>query len=146
MSEAFIGGFCSGFMGKGFMGLRAGYGLYFTSARLFGVYAATWSGGSLAGPTGGLIKGELMPTLTAEESATVIGELSRAKEYELAKDQVRRIDLKNTGPLMLWLGSATVEPVEGKPIRYVLRSPIAYDRLVQLRRGFSPELAGRASV
>jgi hypothetical protein len=138
--ENFIGGFCSGFMGQGFMGLRVGYGLYFTTARLFGVYAATWSGGSLSGPTGGLIKGQLMPALSPEETATVIGELERARQYELAKAQVRSIELAKGGPLMLWLGHITVQPVEGKAVRYALRDPIAYDRLSQLTRAFAPEL------
>lgn len=140
MSESFIGGFASGFMGQGFMGTRAGYGLYFTTDRLFGVYAATWSGGSLGGPTGGLIKGELMPALTPEENATVIGELERAEQFELAKNQIGGIELKKTGPLMLWLGRMTIRPVEGKPISYALRSPIAYDRLARLTRAFAPEL------
>ncbi|HET7465424.1 MAG TPA: hypothetical protein VFL29_02045 [Candidatus Dormibacteraeota bacterium] len=143
MSEAFIGGFCGGFMGRGFMGLRAGYGLYFTSTRLFGVYAAKWTGGSLAGPTGGLIKGELMPSLTPAENTSVIGELELARDYELAKDQVRSIELRKTGPLMLWTGGATIRPVQGSAIRYVLRSPIAYDRLVLLTQAFSPESVRR---
>jgi hypothetical protein len=138
--ENFIGGFCSGFMGQGFMGLRVGYGLYFTTARLFGVYAATWSGGSLSGPTGGLIKGQLMPALSPEETATVIGELERARQYELAKAQVRSIELSKGGPLMLWLGHITVQPAERKPVRYALRDPIAFERLSQLTRAFAPEL------
>ena len=138
--ESFIGGFCSGFMGQGFMGLRVGYGLYFTTARLFGVYAATWTGGSLSGPSGGLIKGQLMPALTPEETATVIGELERAREYELSKAQVRNIELTKGGPMMLWLGRATVQPVEGKAVRYALRSPVAYERLSQLTRAFAREL------
>ena len=140
MKKSFIGGFCSGFVAQGFLGVRAGYGLYFTTARLFGVYAAEWSGGSMAGPTGGLIRGELMPELTPEENATVIGELERAKQYELAKGQIQRIELKNPGPLMLWLGRATVRPVQGSSINYVLRSPIAYERLVQLTKAFDPGL------
>jgi hypothetical protein len=136
VSETFIGGFASGFMGQGFMGTRAGYGLYFTTDRLFGVYAATWSGGSLAGPTGGLIKGELMP----EENATVIGELERAKEIQLAKNQIGEIELKKTGPMMLWLGRITIRAVDGKAVSYSLRSPIAYERLARLTRAFGPEL------
>ena len=140
MSESFIGGFAGGFMGQGFMGTRAGYGLYFTTNRLFGVSAATWSGGSLGGPTGGLIKGELMPALTPEENATVIRELERGKEFELAKNQIGGIELKKTGPMMLWLGRITIRPLDGKAVSYSLRSPIAYDRLALLTRAFGPEL------
>lgn len=120
--------------------MRVGYGLYFTSARLFGVSAATWSGGSLGAKAAGLIEGELMPTLTPEQSATVIGELERARDFELAKDQIHDIELKRTGPMMLWLGRITIQPVQGQAIKYALRSPIAYDRLVKLTQAFGPAL------
>ena len=140
MSEAFIGGFTSGFLAQGFMGIRAGYGLYFTSTRLFGVYVAKWTGGSLGGTTGGLIQGELLPSLTPEQTTTVINELERAKDYEFAKNEIRSIVLKKPGPAGMGLGKATIEPLQGRSISYVLRSPIAYDRLVQLTQAFSPEL------
>ena len=138
-AETFIGGFASGFMGQGFMGMRVGYGLYFTSARLFGVSAATWSGGSLGGTVAGLIEGELMPALTPDQNTTVIAELERAKDFELGKDQVRNIELKRTGPMMLWLGRITIQPVNGQAIKYALRSAIAYDRLLKLAQAFGPE-------
>lgn len=140
MTEIFIGGFASGFMGQGFMGMRVGYGLYFTTTRLFGVYAANWSGGSLGGKVAGLIEGELMPVLTPEQNATVIAELERAKQYELAKDQIRSIELKKPGFWGMGLGRATIHPVQGASISYTLRSVIAYDRLVQLTQAFGPEL------
>src|SRR5438552_16994416 len=118
------------------MGMRVEYGLYFSSTKLFGVYAQTWSGGSQGGPVAGLIEGELMPVLTPEQSTTVISELERAKQYELAKDQVRRIELKKPGLWGMWLGRARTKPVEGPSIRYTLRTVIAYHRLVQLTPAF----------
>jgi len=143
VTEVFIGGFASGFMGQGFMGMRVGYGLYFTTARLFGVSAASWSGGSLGGAVAGLIEGELMPALTPEQSRTVISELERERQYELAKDQVRRIELKKPGWWGMGLGRATIQPVQGPSISYTLRNVIAYDRLVQLTQAFAPELVAR---
>jgi len=143
LTETFIGGFASGFMGQGFMGMRVGYGLYFTTTRLFGVYAASWSGGSLGGPVAGLIEGELMPVLTPEQSTTVISELERAKQFELAKGQVRRIELKKPGLWGMGLGRARIKPVEGPSISYTLRNVIAYDRLVQLTQAFGPELVSK---
>ncbi len=130
-------------MGQGFMGMRVGYGLYFTTTRLFGVYAANWSGGSLGGKVAGLIEGELMPVLSPEQNATVIAELERAKQYELAKDQIRSIELKNPGFGGMGLGRATIRPVYTKSISYTLRSVIAYDRLVQLTQAFGQELVSK---
>jgi hypothetical protein len=143
VTETFIGGFASGFMGQGFMGMRVGYGLYFTTTRLFGVYAANWSGGSLGGKVAGLIEGELMPVLSPEQNATVIAELERAKQYELAKDQIRTIELKKPGLWGMGLGRATIRPINGPSISYTLRSVIAYDRLVQLTQAFGQELVSK---
>ena len=140
MSETFIGGFTSGFLARDFMGTRVGYGVYFTSARLIGVSAEQWSGGSLGGGTGGLIEGQLMPSLTAEQTSTVIAELERAKDYELAMEEIRSIVLKKPGPIGIGLGKLSIEPVTGTAISYLLRSPIAYDRLLALTKAFSPEL------
>jgi len=143
VTETFIGGFASGFMGQGFMGMRVGYGLYFTTTRLFGVYAANWSGGSLGGKVAGLIEDELMPVLSPEQNATVIAELERAKQYELAKDQIRSIQLKKPGFWGMGLGRATIRPVNGTSISYTLRNVIAYDRLVQLTQAFGQELVSK---
>ena len=139
-AESFIGGFTSGFLAKDFMGVRAGYGLYFTSQRLFGVSAEKWSGGSLGGGTGGLIQGQLIPSLTPDQSATVIAELERAKDFELSKAEIRILVLKKPGPIGLGLGKLTIEPNQGQSVSYRLRSPIAYDRLLVLAKTFSPEL------
>ena len=140
MTETFIGGFTSGFLAQGLMGVRAGYGLYFTSTRLFGMSAARWAGGSLAGSSGGMILGELMPSLTPEQTATVIGELERDKDYEMAREEVLSIELKKPGPAGVGLGKITIRPAQGAAVSYLLRSPIAYDRLLQLTQAFSPEL------
>jgi len=140
VSETFIGGFTSGFLARGPMAVRAGYGVYFTSARLFGVSADNWSGGSLGGGTGGLIEGQLMPSLSPDQTSTVIGELERVKDFELAKEEIRSIVLKKPGPVGIGLGKITIERTKGDSVSYLLRSPIAYDRLLALTKAFSPDL------
>ena len=140
MSETFIGGFTSGFLARGAFGAQVGYGLYFTSTRLFGMSPARWAGGSLGGTSGGMILGELMPRLTPEQTATVIGELDRDKDFELARGDVQDIVLKKPGPAGIGLGKITIRPAQGAAVSYLLRSPIAYERLLALARAFSPEL------
>lgn len=134
MSETFIGGFTSGFLARGFLGTRIGYGFYFTSARLFGVDAATFAGGSLGGATAGFIEGQLMPTLNPEQTATVIAELERAHDLELAREEVKTVALKRPG--WLGLGRMTIHTAGGKAISVTLRNVIAYQRLGQLLYAF----------
>lgn len=134
MNETFIGGFTSGFLARGFLGTRIGYGFYFTSARLFGVDPVNFSGGSLAGSTAGFIEGELMPVLTPEQTAVVIEELERSKDFELARDEVKTVELKQPG--WLGLGRIRIHTADGKAISVVLRNRIAYQRLGQLLYAF----------
>src|SRR5438445_12737930 len=83
--ETFIGGFMSGFLSRGFLGARVGYGLYFTTVRLFGVDPGAHGGSELTGAMAGYIDGQLMPTLTEDENARLIEELERVKDFDLAK-------------------------------------------------------------
>ncbi len=134
MDEMFLGGFAGGFLEKGF---HVGYGLYFTTARLIGIDMGSHGGGALGGTLAGFVKGELMPRLTPDEGAKVIGDLDRMKEFDIGKDQIRRIDLKKPG---LAFGHMTITPNSGSPIVIKLRHRTAYDRLVQLTQAFGPEL------
>lgn len=43
VDETFIGGFMSGYLATGWLNTRVGYGLYFTTSRLFGVNPGAWS-------------------------------------------------------------------------------------------------------
>ncbi len=134
MGETFIGGFAGGFLEKGF---RVGYGLYFTTARLIGIDLGSHGGGALGGTLAGFIKGELMPNLSPEESAKVIDDLDRIKEFDIGKDQIRRIELKKPG---LAVGHMKITPNQGDSITIKLRHRTAYDRLQQLTQAFSPEV------
>jgi hypothetical protein len=134
MGETFLGGFAGGFLEKGF---HVGYGLYFTTTRLIGIDLGSHGGGALGGTLAGFIKGELMPNLSPEESAKVIQDLNRIKEFDIGRDQIRLIELKKPG---LGVGRMTITPNDGATITIKLRHRTAYDRLVQLTHAFSPEV------
>ena len=133
--EMFLGGFASGFLAKGF---HIGYGLYFTTSRVIGIDLGSGGGGSLGGAMAGFIEGQLMPTVSQEESDRVIGKLEGMKEFDMMKDRISRIEIKKPG--LLGTGHITITPTNGKPVKITLRHRIAYDRIMQLTRVFSPEL------
>ena len=135
--EAFLGGFASGFLARGLT--HIGYGIYFTTSRLIGIDLGANGAGALGGTMAGFIHGELMPKLSPEESAKTITDLEQMKEFEMEKDQISRIELKNPG--LLGTGHIVITPKEGKPEKITLRHRIAYDRLTTLTKAFSPELA-----
>jgi hypothetical protein len=138
--ETFIGGFMSGLLSRGFLGMRVGYGMYFTTARLFGVDPGRHGGSQLTGTMAGYIEGELMPALSADDNAKVIAELDRVKDFDVAKDQIKMIEVKNAGSWGYGLGRIMIVPVSGRSISIQLRNRVAYDRLVQLTQAFSPDL------
>jgi hypothetical protein len=133
--EMFLGGFASGFLAKGF---HIGYGLYFTTNRVIGIDLGSGGGGALGGTMAGFIDGQLMPTVSQEESDKVIGQLEGMKEFDITRDQISRIEIKKPG--LLSSGHITITPTNGKPVKISLRHRIAYDRIMQLTRAFSPGL------
>ena len=133
--EMFLGGFASGFLAKGF---HIGYGLYFTTSRVIGIDLGSGGGGALGGAMAGFIEGQLMPTVSQEESDRVIGKLEGMKEFDMMKDRISRIEIKKPG--LLGTGHITITPSNGKPVKITLRHRIAYDRIMQLTRAFGPEL------
>ncbi len=135
IGEMFLGGFASGFLAKGF---HIGYGLYFTTSRVIGIDLGSGGGGALGGAMAGFIEGQLMPTVSQEESDRVIGKLEGMKEFDLMKDRISRIEIKKPG--LLGTGHITITPSNGKPVKITLRHRIAYDRIMQLTRAFGPEL------
>ena len=129
----------SGLLSRGFLGMRVGYGLYFTTARLIGVDPGSHGGSELTGAMAGYVERELMPALSADESVKVIAELDRVKDFALEKDQIQQIELKNAGSWGYGFGRIKIVPANGRPISIQLRSRTAFDRLVQLTNAFSPE-------
>lgn len=134
MGESFIGGFAGGFLQKG---SHIGYGLYFTTTRLIGIDLGSHGGGALANTLAGFIHGELMPKLSPDEGVRVIEQLEGMKEFEFAKDQIRRIEMKEP---TIFSGRFTITPSGGHPITIKLRHRTAYDRLIQLTQVFGPGL------
>ena len=139
MGEMFLGGFASGFLAKGF---HIGYGLYFTTTRVIGIDLGSGGGGALGGTMAGFIDCQLMPDVSPEESANVIGQLEGMKEFDMMKDQISRIEIKKPG--LFGSGHITITPRNGKPVKITLRHRIAYDRIMQLTRVFGPELVSSA--
>jgi len=84
------------------------------------------------------IDGQLMSTVSPEESDKVIGQLEAMKEFDIPKERISRIEIKKPG--LLGTGHITITPSNGKPVKISLRHRIAYDRIMQLTRVFSPEL------
>ncbi len=129
--EQFLGGFGSGFLARG---LIAGYGVYATNLRLFGVRDPTpVSGGHLAG----LVDGELMPKLSSEENVKVIEVLDAKKEFDVGKDQISRIELKHVG--LLGTGHIAIFPKNGGELKISIRHRIGFERLRDVMQAFYPE-------
>lgn len=130
----------SGFLSRGLLGAQVGYGLYFTTARLIGVDPGSHGGSELTGTMGGYIEGELMPKLSDEQNSKVISQLDRVKDFDLRKEQIEQIEIKNAGMWGVGFGRIKIVPLTGSSTNIQLRSRVAYDRLVQLSQAFSPEL------
>ena len=129
--EQFLGGFGSGFLARGFV---AGYGVYATNLRLFGIHDPTpVSGGHL----GGLVEGELMPKLSSEENVKVIGILDAKKDFDFSKDQISRIELKRPG--LLGTGHIAISPKRGGELKISIRHRIGFERLRDVMQVFYPE-------
>ena len=97
--EMFLGGFASSFLAKGF---HIGYGLYFTTNRVIGIDLGSGGGGALGGTMAGFIEGQLMPTVSLEESDKVIGQLEAMKEFDIPKEQISPIEIKKTWLIGQW--------------------------------------------
>ncbi len=129
--EQFLGGFGSGFLARGFV---PGYGVYATNLRIFGVRdPTTVSGGHLAG----LVEGELMPKLSAEENVKVIDSLDAKKEFDVPKDQISSIELKRPG--LLGTGHMAIFPKRGGELKISIRHRIGFERLRDVMQVFYPE-------
>jgi len=134
--EQFLGGFAGGFLAKGG---TVGYGLYATTKRLIGVNVVKVGARSfLGGQMAGFVNGQLIPTVSADESAKVIAELDAKKDFDVRKDQVSRIELKSPG--LLGLGQMTITTQLRQETKIGLRHKEAYQRLRDLMQVFYPEV------
>lgn len=136
MVESFLGGFMSGFLARGFTPSKIRYGLYFTTTRLFGIDPGKNGGSTFTGTLAGYVEGQLMPNLSQEESAKVIANLDRVKDFAMGKEQIQSIELKRPG--LLSSGHIVIHSNNGASVKIALRHKIAYDRLMQITTVFSP--------
>lgn len=134
--ERFLGGFAGGFLARG---ATVGYGLYATTTRLIGVNVVKVGARSfLGGQMAGLVKGDLLPTVSAVESAGVIAELDEKKEFDLRKDQISRIVLKSPG--LLGVGQMIITVLPQQETKIELRHKVAFQRVRDLMQVFYPEV------
>jgi hypothetical protein len=134
IGEQFLGGFAGGFLAKGG---TIGYGLYATTNRLIVVNVVKVGASSfLGGPMAGFVKGQLMPTLSADESARVIAELDEKKELDIRKDQISRIELKSPG--LFGFGHIIITAMPRQETKISLRHKVAFERLRDLMQAFYP--------
>lgn len=131
--ETFLGGFAGGFLSKGLRHSR--YGLYFTTRRVIGISLGNGPG-VLASTLAGLVKGQLMPHLSQEESEKMIMSLEQMKDFEIEKNRINQLLVKK--PSLTGSGRFVIRPNGGEPVKITLKHPIAYERLVELAQAFSP--------
>ena len=68
---------------------------------MIGIDLGSGTDGALGGTMAGFIDGQLMPTVSPEESDKVIGQLEGMKEFDVIKDQISRIN-QETGLIGHW--------------------------------------------
>ena len=136
IEEGFIGGFAGGLL---MQGLTTAYGIYATTRRIIGVKLTLATASSfLGGAMAGFVQGQLMPKLSPEESVRVIHELDQKKEFDLTKDQISSIEIKNAG--MLYPGHIIFTSKAGQNFKISVRAKVAFERLREVMLAFSPEL------
>ena len=134
-SEEFVGGFAGGFLARGYF---PGYGIYATTRRIIGVtLTATPARAFLGGAMAGFVQGQLMPKLSADDSAKVIQELDQKKEFDMRKEQISQIEIKKPG--LLSTGRMIIVSKAGEKTKISLRYRIAFERLRDLMKAFYPE-------
>ncbi len=132
--EEFVGGFGGGFLSRGRL---PGYGIYATTKRIIGVNVRKIGRPFLGGGMAGLVNGQLTPKLSFDESARVIQELDEKKEFEIAKDEISRIEIKGPGPISQ--GHIIIFPRTGDEAKVGILHKVGFQRLRELMQVFYPE-------
>ena|SRR2546425_3906847 len=130
--EKYLGGFSSRSLRKG---IAAGYGIYATNRRFFGIYDR------LARP-GPFFQGKpldyvLNQVPVQHGMAAVIRELEQRKDLEIQRDHVSRIEVKRPG----WLrrGRITIGLESGERVTLLMLHDGDFERATKLFRKFCPE-------
>ncbi|GEM_PF-1116659 len=122
--EKYLGGFTSGSMNKG----GAGYGVYATDRRLFGVRSrrSAWGASEL-----GVLLGKDLGGKTRS-----IGDLEQKHDFVLDKTEIAQLEILKSD---LFNGYLLVRRKDGKPIKIRFRGRWEYEQVVELMRAFLPE-------
>ena len=135
--EAYLGGFASANLTRGFMG---GYGIYATNKRIIGVkgIGAKERGVMIAGAVGGVVGSALQKKLTGDKSAKMIQELDEKKDFEISIDQISQIEIKK-GSFMK-KGQLMITPKSGDAITIKVYGNNEFSMTRDLMQSFSQEL------
>jgi hypothetical protein len=130
--ERYLGGFSSPSLRKG---IAAGYGIYATNRRFFGIYDR------LARP-GPFFQGKpldhvLNKVLAQHGMVAVIRELEQRKDLEIPREYVSRVEINRPG----WLkrGRIAIELASGDRVILWMLQDEDFERARQLFRKFCPE-------
>lgn len=143
--EKFLGGFASPYLARGWI---RGYAIYATTKRVIGVKKRM---GALVneGPTGGLLgvyarsklgKGdsEVQSKLAQGGVEKEIKELFKSKDFELSKEEIKCIQLKEPGRLKP--GHLKILQKKGKEIEIrIWPYPGLFEKVGELMQDFFPE-------
>src|SRR6266849_1803254 len=123
-------------MKKGFV---AGYRIYATNLRIIGVKSRKALAKGLVGAAiGGVAGAYIGMKLSTDQSVKMIQELEERKDFEVAKQNVSRVELKK--PSIWRRGHIIVSRVAGEAIKVMIVQKKDFEKLVELMRAFSPEL------
>jgi hypothetical protein len=134
--EEYIGGVASPFLVTGRM---RGYELHATTTRLIGVknrkIGAKWLAGAAAGGAVGALVGQ---RLTREQSQKEIEDLLTKKDFEINKEMISAIELKQAG--LFISGHIMIIPKVGDTFKIKIGEKKTYQLTLDLIRKFYPEV------
>lgn len=132
--EKYLGGFSSSSMRKG---IAAGYGIYVTSKRIFGVYDRLASPGPQFGILVRRPSGHQFEKLLATKgTVAMIQELERRSDLAINIEEIASVEMKSPG----WLrrGSVTIRTFAGKKTRLWIVDQRDFERAKSLLQSFCP--------
>jgi len=133
--EEYLGGFTSANLKKGMI---AGYGIYATNRRIIGIKSRKGVVGRLllGGITVGILD-KLGAKITRDESAKMIEELDKKKDFEISKEQVSQIEIKK--PSFMSRGHLTITLKSGEDVKVLVGGKKEFEQTRDLMLAFLPE-------
>ncbi len=131
--EKYLGGFDSIQLGKG---LSAGYGIYASNHRLFGLRRRS---PAIPLEIGQTIRDSSPENLTSSQSSQIIHELELRKDFEIPRDQILRLEMKKP-PGIFRMGHLIIKLSSGEEVKVKIGKNKEYELLKTLMRIFDPEV------